>query len=273
MPDRSRHKNYDILNLIGYGLSKFDRGFVECYGFKTKQTFYEYIVTLGIAETTGTVKNRQDLFDGMEPGGPRKGWWQKGPVYKFRKDYIDSLFGNLSVEDFVDVVKLSIKQKFQGKLLPSQSLEKTTLFPVLQKGEDNTIAKPIIQSCFKQMQMTGSEAEYFFLNNYRVIEAFANATIDDARLFGDGYDFQLSLPTQYYLAEVKGLRGKAGQVRMTQKEYQKASEYSDGYALVIVSNLGVIPKMTVFFNPVHKIVFEKQMIATEQVFYRSTVKV
>ena len=58
-----KHKNYDILNLIGYGLAKFDTHFVSAFGFKTKNSFFEYVVKIGIAETVGTVKNRQDLFD------------------------------------------------------------------------------------------------------------------------------------------------------------------------------------------------------------------
>ena len=268
-----RHENYEILNLIGYGLSKFDTAFTATYGFSSKQKFYEYIVNIGIAKTTGVVKNRQDLFDGMEPGGQRKGWWQKGPVYKFRKDYIDSLFGSLGVEDFVDVVKLSIKQKFQEILLDSQTSEQTTTFPELQMGETEIKAKPIIQSCFRQMQITGSEAEHYFLGNYKTIGTFAEADIADARLFGDGYDFQLSLLTQYYLAEVKGLRKNTGNIRMTQKEYQKASEYSEDYVLVVVSNLDDIPKMTTIFNPVHEIAFEKQTISTEQIVYRSSIQI
>ena len=123
------------------------------------------------------------------------------------------------------------------------------------------------------MQMTGSEAEYYFFNNYRMIELFSNADIADARLFGDGYDFQLSLANQYYLAEVKGLLSESGKIRMTQKEYQKASEYSHDYVLVVVSNLGAVPKMTTFFNPVSEIAFDKQTISTEQIIYRSTCNV
>jgi hypothetical protein len=99
MPTKNRHEYYEILNLIGYGLSKFNYDFIKTYGFNTKSDFYNYIVKIGIAETVGTVKNRQDLFDGMVDGGERKGWRQKGPVYKHRKDYIDSLFGNLNYKE------------------------------------------------------------------------------------------------------------------------------------------------------------------------------
>lgn len=59
----NRHENYEILNLIGYGLAKFDLDFVQAFGFETKTAFYENMVSKGVADTTGTIKNRQDLFD------------------------------------------------------------------------------------------------------------------------------------------------------------------------------------------------------------------
>lgn len=33
----SKHHNYEILNLIGYGLAKFDTAFVKEFGLKTKK--------------------------------------------------------------------------------------------------------------------------------------------------------------------------------------------------------------------------------------------
>jgi hypothetical protein len=59
----NKHENYEILNLVGYGLSKFNDEFITEFGFKTKTAFYEYCIEIGIAETVGTVKNRMDLFD------------------------------------------------------------------------------------------------------------------------------------------------------------------------------------------------------------------
>jgi hypothetical protein len=59
----SRHENYEILNLIGYGLAKFNLDFVWAFGFATKAAFYRNIISRGIADSIGTVKNRQDLFD------------------------------------------------------------------------------------------------------------------------------------------------------------------------------------------------------------------
>ncbi|WP_461246762.1 protein NO VEIN domain-containing protein [Treponema sp. R6D11] len=247
-------------------MSKFDMDFVKLYGFRTKNAFYEYIVSIGIAQTIGTVKNRQDRFDGMNPESSRKGWWQDGfrNDYKFRKNYIDSFFGNLGVEDFVNVVKMSIAQKFSDNVLDSANIN-------LQKNESNVKTSPLIQSYFKQMQKTGREAECYFLNNYMTIDTFANAKIEDARLFGDGYDFQLSLPTQYFLVEVKGLRNDKGNIRLTEKEYNKACEYKNDYVLVIVKNLLEIPKFISIFNPVQNIEMEKCKITSEQVFFRAVI--
>lgn len=33
-------KYSDLMNLIGYGLAKFDMGFVEEFGFNTRTAFY-----------------------------------------------------------------------------------------------------------------------------------------------------------------------------------------------------------------------------------------
>ena len=59
----NKHKNYEILNLIGYGLAKFDREFIRQFNCESKNQFYQKMVDLNVAETISAVKNRQDLFD------------------------------------------------------------------------------------------------------------------------------------------------------------------------------------------------------------------
>ncbi len=90
MKQDNKHKNYEILNLIGYGLSKFDNAFINEFGLTTKSSFYEYCVSLELADTGSTIKNRMDLFDPFFPN-ERKGWWQKGNTYIHRKHFIDNL--------------------------------------------------------------------------------------------------------------------------------------------------------------------------------------
>ena len=155
MPKKMKHENYEILNLIGYGLAKFDMQFVAQFGFKYKTHFFQYFVDIGIAETVGVVKNRQDLFDPFFDNG-RKGWWQQGERYIHRKTLIDSLFGNESVDSFTQIVKLYLKEK---------AISNSSLSPEKVK------ASPIIKSKFKQLQLTGRDAELYFLHNFQQMDA------------------------------------------------------------------------------------------------------
>jgi len=246
----NKHKNYEILNLIGYGLAKFNNDFTREFGVETKTALYEYFVKAGVAETVGTVKNRQDLFDPFFENG-RKGWWQKGDTYIHRKIFIDHLFGTLGVDDFAEIVKAYLLG--EGHLDTSR-----------QKS-----LSPITKSKFKQLQATGEEAEIFFMENFRTIPQFKDGSIEDARKFGDGYDFQIQLEHEYVLAEVKGVRAKKGAFRLTENEHSKAKEYKQSYGVVVVSNLEETPKMTAIFDPLSKLTFTEAIIQTKQISFQS----
>ena len=160
--DRSKHRNYEVLNLIGYGLAKFGNDFIKEFGFSTKTAFYNFCIKNEVANTAGTIKNRMDLFDYFFPESGRKGWWQKGNAYIHRKIYIDSLFGNEDANGYANVVKLYLREKLKIKDIDLQE-------------------SPIIKSRFKQMQETGLEAELYFVNNYQTIDIFKGGAIEDAR--------------------------------------------------------------------------------------------
>ena len=178
-----KHENYEILNLLGYGLAKFNKEFIKEFGFDSKTSFYKSIVNNNIADTVGTVKNRQDLFDPFFDN-ERKGWWQKGDAYIHRKILIDSLYGELNVRAFANVVKLYIREKFK---VVTEEIEEIS---------------PILKSKFRQLQETGQEAELFFMNNFENIEQFRNGNLEDARLFVDGYDFQVEVSSRFFLVEI-----------------------------------------------------------------------
>lgn len=245
----NRHENYELLNLLGYGLAKFNMVFVKEFGFKTKTAFYKYIMSLKIAETAGVVKNRQDLFDPFFDSG-RKGWWQKGGAYIHRKILIDSLFGDLNALQYAEMVKIYIQSSF-GEVEKPKTIS------------------PVMKSRFKQLQITGQEAEIYFIHNYKNIEPFSSGALDDARLFGDGYDFQIQVAEKYYLAEVKGVRASSGSIRLTENEFDKANEYKNDYGLIIVSNLSNLPKMTAVFNPIENLALTKKVVSQSQITYHS----
>lgn len=239
----NKHQNYEILNLIGYGLSKFNDDFIKEFGFVTKTAFYEYCVKNNIAQTIGTVKNRMDLFDHFFPENGRKGWWQKGDTYIHRKILIDNLFGNEDVKEFASIVKLYMKENF--------------------KIEDILIdIKPIIKSRFKKLQETGLEAELYFMNNFNLINKFNGGILEDARLFGDGYDFQVTVNDSLYLTEIKGIREKKGKFRLTENEYNKALEYKDDYVITLVLNMNDIPNFLTIENPIKNLKFEEKVVTS-----------
>ena len=234
-----KHQNYEILNLIGYGLSKFNDDFIKEFGFSSKSDFYTYCVENNIARTVGTVKNRMDLFDPFFPNNERKGWWQKGDTYIHRKHLIDSLFGNENVKGYSNVVKMFLKENYKIK----------DIF---------VDVKPIVKSRFKKLQETGLEAELYFMNNYNSIGFFKNGILEDARLFGDGYDFQINVDESSYLAEIKGIRAKKGKFRMTENEYNKALEYKNDYIITLVLNMNDLPTFLTIENPTQNLKFKKE---------------
>jgi len=242
--NKNKHKNYEILNLIGYGLSKFNNDFIREFGFATKIAFYNFCVENKIAETIGIVKNRMDLFDHFFPENGRKGWWQKGDAYIHRKILIDSLFGNENAKGYANIVKLYMKEFFN-----------------IQKIEYK--AKPIAKTRFKKLQETGLEAELFFMNNYNSINIFQNGILEDARLYGDGYDFQIDVANNSFLAEIKGIREKKGKFRLTENEYQKALEYKNDYIITLILNLNDIPKILTIENPIKNLIFEEKIIPSK----------
>ena len=95
------------------------------------------------------------------------------------------------------------------------------------------------------------------MNNYASIELFFGGVLQDARLFGDGYDFQISINSDNYLAEVKGIRQNKGKIRLTEKEYIKACEYKHEYILTLVLNLNENPRFLVIDNPAYNLDFKE----------------
>lgn len=242
----NKHENYEILNLLGYGLSKFNDDFIKQFGFTSKLQFFNYFVEIGIVATGSVVKNRMDLFDPFFPENGRKGWWQKGDAYIHRKLLIDSLFGKENVKNFADIVKLFLSENYRIKDVFAE-------------------VKPIVKSRFKKLQGTGLEAELYFMNNFNSIDIYKNGTLEDARLFGDGYDFQITVGESSYLAEIKGIREKKGSFRLTEKEYVMASEYKNNYVISLVLNLNDVPNFLNIENPINNLNFEEKIIKSREI--------
>lgn len=242
-------KKSEVMNLIGYGMAKFNNSFVQEFGFNNNSVFARYIVSLGLADTERAVTNRRDSFDPYFDNG-RRGWSQRNQREHI-KLFIDSLFGNENVHSFANIVKLYIKEINSDIVLQTEQIS------------------PTQKSRFKQLQETGKEAEFYFINNFATIPIFENGALEDARLWGDGYDFQVQCEESYYLAEVKGIQTNKGTIRMTQNEYNKALEYKESYVLVVISNLINTPRISYIENPISQISFTPREQTSVQTNYYS----
>ncbi len=249
-PSGVRHANYEMLNVIGYGLAKFEADLIAALGFRTKSALFGHLIKRGVASTTGTLKNRQDLFNPLVRQA-KVGWWQNGDRYLHRKELLDSLFGDLDAAGYAQMIQGYLRAHF-----PST-------------GEILSPLVPLLQSKFRRMQETGLEAELYFMHRFATLTGFENGVLEDARLFGDGYDFQITLPGSHILADVKGVRKDSGAIRLTEKEHQRAEEFAESYCLVVVSRLEGVPRMSPFFDPLRRLAFERQTFTVEQIQYAS----
>lgn len=250
--DNTEEKKSEIMNLIGYGLAKFDNNFVHEFGQPSKAAFGRYVVALGLADTTKAVSNRMDSFDPYFDNG-RRGWFQRNQREHI-KLFIDSLFGQEDAHGFANIVKLYINELDNNIVLPTEKIS------------------PAQKSRFKQLQETGKEAEFYFMRNFHDIPLFSSGTLEDARLWGDGYDFQIQCESLYFLAEIKGLRSTKGSIRLTQNEYIKAKEYQNDYVLVVVSNLSNTPKLCYIENPVKQLALTpREQQSTQRNYYSDSL--
>lgn len=174
----------------------------------------------------------------------RKGWWQKGNTNIHRKLLIDSLFEKENALKLANIVKLFLKDKYRVK-------------------DIYVNVKPIIKSRYKKLQETELEAELYFINNFNSIDIFKNGVIEDVRLYGDGYDFQVNVNKNSFLTEVKGIRNKKGKFRLTENEYKKANEYKNDHIITVVLNLNESPTFLTIDNPLKNLKFKKKIIESK----------
>lgn len=243
----------EIMNLVGYGLAKFDTQLTAHLGFKTKSDFARYIISKDLATTLRAVFNRQDSFDPYFQNG-RKGWHQRNQREHI-KILIDSLFGELNAEQFATLIYgLINSDEEHDVILPSKYIT------------------PIEASRFKKMQDTGIQAESYFMSNYRNILMFSQSIIEDARLWGNGFDFQLiDKSNNINLVEVKGVRSHTGSIRMTEKEYCIAEIYKEAFHLVVVANLDSIPYLCCVSNPLQSLVLSKHHVESIQTNFHTPI--
>lgn len=238
--------------LMGLFLSRFDQKALDVFGFTT---FKEAFNVLGysVKAPPSSIKNYRDEFDRFFPN-PRKGWHNR-PFREIYREIMD-MVGNLSFDEFY-------------KLINSFIIDEYVDIKDLKQSKKQIIKRKFLVNRL----ITGKAAEEYFVMNYNHIIPFQDYILTDTTNMGCGFDYKLSLDTNNYYIEVKGINEREGSIMMTEKEFDMAEELLDRYCLFVVSNFKETPIHQLFFNPIHSgyLVFNRQERRVRQVNYSSNI--
>lgn len=230
--------------LCGLFLSKFSQDGLRHLGFSTYSEAYNAMgFALGAKPTS--IKNYMQEFDPMFPNG-RKGW--RGREMRQDRREMFERYGHLSLEALFELLK--------PILLPAVNPElPEDLRPLVEMDEE-----PLENNSFSKRLITGIAAERFFESAFPNLDVFENHLLSNVTRFGCGFDFRIDPDHGLFLAaEVKGIAGAQGEIRMTQKEHRVAGVLRDRYYLCVVRNFIERPVLSLYRNPLeHGLAFERR---------------
>lgn len=236
--------------LMGLYLSKFDEEGLTALGF---DGFIQAFNTLGysIGVKPASIKNYRDEFDPYFPN-QRKGW-HKRKLRDYCKNYMVN-FSALKLDAFTDLIKSFVIKDYDVEKIV-EKIEK--------KDKAESVAKRLI---------TGKAAEEYFKTNYLLVNDFKNFELKDTTSLACGFDFKLSLDSNFYCVEVKGLNTNSGSIAMTEKEFFVANELKRKYCLFVVMNFAEKPIHEYFFDPLHsRLTFKKTERQVTQINYSTAI--
>ncbi|MBO5628554.1 MAG: DUF3883 domain-containing protein [Aeriscardovia sp.] len=237
--------------IMGLFIAKFSEKAYESFGFSTYKEAYN-VFGYSVGFPPASIKNYQQEFDRFFPNG-REGW--KRPVRDYCKSIFDE-YKDLTFEEFQRLVNSIVLDEYVD-IKDFKSKQKQT-----KKRQFST-----------NRMMTGKAAEEYFVMNYKGISPFQNYLLTDTTNMGCGFDYKLSLDSENYYVEVKGISERHGSILMTEKEFNMAEDLLERYCLFIVSNFREIPMHQLFFDPLHSkdLQFVRNSIRIQQIQYKSNI--
>ncbi len=173
----------------------------------------------------------KELSDEFDPlfENPRKGWHKRERRENCLKLFAE--YGNLDLELFTGLI-----QSFTG-------------FGESVWGQEEIDGEG--ESSFARRLITGLAAEQYFETNVHNLVEFRDFSVRNTTRAGCGYDFQLRHGShdEFLAVEVKGLKGRAGALSLTPKEYGAALALKDRFYLFVVKNFQESPFHEMFRNP------------------------
>ena len=246
----SKFSNRDKAILIGLYLSKFDRYGLAALGFEGfHQAFNVMGYTLGCKPAS--IKNYRDEFDPYFVN-PRQGW-HKRAIRDYCKVFIDD-FRSLAFNEFTELIKSFVIRDYDIEKLIDK---------VEKVDRSESVSKRLV---------TGNAAEGYFRMNYSSINEFQDFQLQDTTYLACGFDFRLSLATDFFCIEVKGLNANTGSLSLTEKEYKVANEFKERYCLFVVMNFIEKPYHRLLFDPLNNILnFKKTERIVTQISYNASL--
>lgn len=236
--------------ITGLYLSKYNIEALKELGFSSYQEAFNILgFSLGIKPST--IKNYRDEFDPLFPNN-RQGW-HKRPMRDYCKYYYNEFYNT----HFIDFSKL-IKSFF----IENYELEEF-IKQIERKDYSESVAKRLL---------TGKAAEEYFKKEYVKIQIFHEFNLTDATNLACGFDYKLSLNSNFYYVEVKGLNEMKGSILFTEKEYYMAQNLKSSYCLFIVKNFKEKPIHDIIFNPLNsQLLFKEIKREIIQISYTSMI--
>ena len=232
--------------LCGLFLSKFDKKGLQYLGFNG---FTEAFNTLGYSLNAkpASIKNYRDELDPFFPNA-RMGW-HKRSIREHCQRILDE-YKTVGLADLGEIIK--------GFLLPAREADS-----MLEVKRVLNLHDPEPSASFAKSLITGKAAESYFVTHHKDMAEFATAQLTDTTGWGCGFDFKMTPhghdPHPFYAVEIKGLRGRSGQIQMTDLEFEMAEALRERYFLVLVCNFIEAPFHNVINNPTKSAIQFKQV--------------
>lgn len=254
--------NRKLAHIVAYYLSRFDKSALTYLGYKTdKEAFQKIAEALNVLPNY--IKFRRDEFDVAHPH--RKGW-HKRPMTMSIINTINAL---------QDIDESALRAIVQDILMKGKDIEVSEelepLTKILPEGKEGKRKKQ--NNVFFPRNITGRKAEEIFIEWFKSGQDVIAQGSDfvDVRDYGCGYDFQVVISDKkVYAIEVKGFSEDEGGILITGKEWETAREMKTDYYIVLVSNIGDAPVITVVNNPYEKLSPKRNLQTVIQVNWTIT---
>lgn len=217
MSKQVRHRLLDTSAIVvGYAMSRLDSAYLATIGKSSWTAAFDHAGrALGVAPAS--LKNLRDEFDPIHPNS-RQGW-RKRPLRKSRQRVLAEL---------CEVSDAALMELVQRVLREDQQVLEEAIVP---------LARPqrVVTNAAERL-LTGRRAEEYFLENSEPLVGVPKSRLLDRRSDACGYDFG-SLDDGQTAFEVKGIKGLAGNLLFTDREWHEASRRRARYLVVVVGML------------------------------------